>query len=74
MPSEKSSGSEASNTSISLLNLASNLPIGVTSKNANGALIMAHNMSECKDTAAFSVPNRGTRSHTIDAMADEYFE
>ena len=35
-----------------------------------GALDIAHNKTQCKKVAAFNVPNRGARSHTIDANAD----
>lgn len=73
MPSEMSSGSFTSNISISLLNLANNRPIGVTSKNVNGALVIAHNMTMCKKVDALSVPSLGARSHPIDANADEKF-
>jgi hypothetical protein len=74
MPSEMSSGNVTSKMSISLLNLDKSRPIGVTSKNVNGDLEIAHNIILCNNVAAFSVPKRGARSHTIDENAKENFE
>lgn len=73
MPSEMSSGNVTSNMSISLLNLDKSRPIGVVSKNINGALVMAHNITLCNNVDAFKVPNRGARSQKIDENAEENF-
>lgn len=69
MPSDMISGILLSVASWSEENRLRIRPIGVWSKNINGARIIAHRTVLCNITEAFSVPKRGARSHAIDEKA-----
>ncbi|GJQ82112.1 hypothetical protein Trydic_g15899 [Trypoxylus dichotomus] len=62
MESDNESGSAVSTSSISLENLPSTLPCGITSKKLRGAFNMARNMVKCNTRAAYQQPSRGAKS------------
>lgn len=66
MPSDTISGSLLSADSVSEPNLDRIRPIGVWSKNTNGAWAIALRRFLCKKTEAFNVPRRAERSLPMD--------